>query len=206
MSVKDNYEKAYGLSLSSSPKTDSEERLRDLTEALNKISKAAQSCGVSMQSMVATINAFASTGMDLSTSTDVALKKVSNRIDEERYLETVQQCAQQVEKRQPDFDIPRLDMDDFKVETNESLFNFKPYEPMQVLSKLEEKKPIPNLKPATKGVIIKLRRDTEENCAKSNLVLHEGEMCLVQKPDGNYYAVIGDGESRILDCPHLTIY
>jgi hypothetical protein len=129
MSVKDNYEKAYGLSLSSSPKTDSEERLRDLTEALNKISKAAQSCGVSMQSMVATINAFASTGMDLSTSAGEALKEVSNRMKGESYLETVKQYARQAENKQPDFDIPRIDLSEYKVDIDDSLFNFefKPY-------------------------------------------------------------------------------
>ena len=195
------------LTLVDSTKETNEERLRDLTEALNKISKAAQICGVSMQEVVEATNAFAQMDMDLSTSAGEALKEVSNRMKEEPYLETVKQYARQAENKQPDFNIPRFNMEDYKVETNESLFNFKPFEPMQVLSKLEEKKPIPNLKlPATKGVIIKLRRDTEENCAKSTLVLHEGEMCLVQKPDGNYYAVIGDGESRILDCPHLTLY
>ena len=206
MSVEDNYKRVYGLSLTSSTKETNKERLNDLTEALNKISKAAQSCEVSMKEVVAATNAFAKMGMDLSTSAGAALKEVSNRMKEESYRETVQEYARQAETKQPGFDIPRFNMEDYKVETNESLFDFKPLEPMQVLSRLEEKRPVPNLKPATKSVRIKLRRDTEENCAKSNLLLHEGEICLVQKSDGNYYAVVGDGESRILDCPHLTLY
>ena len=129
MSIKDNYEKTYGLSLSMSPKTNNEERLRDLTEALNKISKAAQSCGVSMQAMVAATNAFAKMDMDLSASAEEALKEVSNKMKEEPYLETVKQYARQVENEQHDFDIPRIDLSEYKVDIDETLFDFefKPY-------------------------------------------------------------------------------
>ena len=129
MSVEDNYKKVYGLSLANSTKETNEERLNDLTEALNKISKAAQSCGVSMQEMVAATNAFARMGMDLSTSAGAALKEVSNRMKEESYRETVKEYERQVENKQPDFDIPRVDLSAYKVEIDDTLFNFdfKPY-------------------------------------------------------------------------------
>ena len=127
MSVKD--ERVYGLSLVNSTKDSSEERLRDLTEALNKISRAAQSCGVSMQAMVAATNAFAKMGMDLSTSAGAALKEVNDKLKEESYLETVKEYAQQVENKQYDFDIPRVDLSAYKVEIDDTIFNFdfKPY-------------------------------------------------------------------------------
>ena len=117
------------LTLVDSTKETKEERLSDLTEALNKISKAAQSCGVSMQAMVAATNAFAQMGMDLSTSAGAALKEVSNRMKEESYRETVKEYARQVENKQPDFDIPRVDLSEYKVEIDDTLFNFdfKPY-------------------------------------------------------------------------------
>ena len=79
------------LTLVDSTKETNEGRLSDLTEALNKISKAAQICGVSMQEVVEATNAFAQMGMDLSTSAGEALKEVSNRMKEEPYLERVKQ-------------------------------------------------------------------------------------------------------------------
>ena len=117
------------LTLVDSTKETKEERLSDLTEALNKISKAAQSCGVSMQAMVAATNAFAQMGMDLSTSAGAALKEVSNRMKDASYRETVKEYARQVENKQPDFDIPRVDLSEYKVEIDDTLFNFdfKPY-------------------------------------------------------------------------------
>ena len=210
MSIKNNYERVYGLSLINSTKESSEERLNDLTEALNKISRAAQSCGTSMQEMVAATNAFAQRGIDLSNAASSAIADINNATDKAPKYDTLKELSEYVSRKTEDehFDlgIPRFNMDDYKVNIDESLFNFKPLEPMQVLQRMEEKKPKPNSTPAKIGAVIKLRRDTEENCAKSNLLLHEGEICLVQKSDGNYYAVIGDGESRILDCPHLTLY
>lgn len=112
------------LTLVDSTKETNEGRLSDLTEALNKISKAAQICGVSMQEMVKATNTFAQMGMDLSTSAGAALKEANKRIKEESYLETVKEYTRQVENKQPDFNIPRIDLSAYEVEIDNTIFNF----------------------------------------------------------------------------------
>ena len=89
------------------------ERLADFQEALNKITRAAQQCGISIQEAVAATNFFASTGRNLSDAAGEAIKEISEKIQEQPEYETLKK-----EKEEPMniVDIPKFDMDDYKIE------------------------------------------------------------------------------------------
>jgi hypothetical protein len=52
---------------------------------------------------------------------------------------------------------------------------------------------------------IVLAHDTENNWRNSNRILMPGEIGLVETPT-HWYAVIGDGEHKALECKKLSFY
>ena len=91
------------------------ERLADFQEALNKITRAAQQCGISIQEAVAATNFLASTGRNLSDAAGEAIKEISEKLQEQPQYETLKE-----EKEEPmnsfDIDIPKFNLDDYKIE------------------------------------------------------------------------------------------
>ena len=49
-------------------------------------------------------------------------------------------------------------------------------------------------------VTIIFRNDTEEAFLSNNIILEDGEICVVERKNGKQYVVIGDGKSTINKC------
>jgi TP901 family phage tail tape measure protein len=88
------------------------ERLADFQEALNKISQAAQRCGISIQEAVAATNLFAATGRNLSDAAGEAIKEISEKLKEQPQYETLKEEKDEVEMT---YNIPRFNIDDYKI-------------------------------------------------------------------------------------------
>lgn len=88
------------------------ERLADFQEALNKITRAAQQCGISIQEAVAATNFLASTGRNLSDAAGEAIKEISEKIQEQSEYETLKKEKEPMNI----IDIPKFNIDDYKIE------------------------------------------------------------------------------------------
>lgn len=169
----------------------------DFEAALERLKWAAMQAGVSLQEAVATANAFAQTGASLANNTIQDAIKQLNKDNFNTLKEATDYLQQEPDMICP---IPEFNLDDYKVNVEEDPISWS-----KVSFGGFEEREVPELHHSKKGVSICLRRDTEENCGKSTLLLREGEVCLVQKPNGDYYAVVGDGKSQILKCPRLVL-
>ena len=88
------------------------QRLADFQEALNKITRAARQCGISIQEAVAATNLFASTGRNLSEAAGEAIKEISKKAQEQPQYETLKAEKNEVEMT---YDIPHFNIDDYKI-------------------------------------------------------------------------------------------
>ena len=110
------------------PGTDATTRLNEFQGALNRIAKAARECGISVEQAVAATNAFVSAGQPLAEATGNALKEIAQKIG--AGADSGPEIQSKEEPAAAPFDIPRFDINDYKIDVNEELFNFD-YKPTQ---------------------------------------------------------------------------
>ena len=153
--------------------------LKPLDASLTNLSQVAKRASVAVEQATNAINALSQTA--------------SNQVD------TIQENSFDI-----NVDIPQFDINDFKVEINEEHFE-------ETAPKQNQNAEIPNEQPKSNPCVtipharIILAHDTEENWLKSTRILKYGEIALVETPTC-WYAVVGDGEHKPLECKRLSFY
>lgn len=107
---------------------DAETRLLELENAMRTVAKAAKECGISVEQAVAATNALASAGKSMSDASAQAVKEIAQRIG--AGADSGPETQSKEEPAAAPFDIPRFNIDDYKIDVNEELFNFD-YKPTQ---------------------------------------------------------------------------
>lgn len=106
-----------------------EYKLKDISDALNKVARAAAQCGSSMQAAIANINAYARLWYSLSDAADIALEAEVKQDTPTNLTPNVIQSNVQNEEDNIEsenlFDIPRFNIDNYKIDINTNgLFDF----------------------------------------------------------------------------------
>ena len=52
-------------------------------------------------------------------------------------------------------------------------------------------------------VTVIFRNDTEENFLSNNIILDDGEICVIERKNGKQYTVVGDGKSAVNKCKRI---
>ena len=163
---------------------DAAERLGNLQDALNRISHAAQSMGVSMQKAVAATNAYVSQGFGLSDASKQAISELIHEADDQASYDTMKELI------------------DYKVDIESFNLDEKEMAPVQIGR--SENQPEPQT-PGPRSIKICLAHDTEEAWRSSTRILLPGEVALIETPT-SYYAVVGDGVHTALECKRLSLF
>lgn len=188
---------------------DAAERLGNLQDALNRISHAATSMGISMQEAVAATNAYVNKGFGLSDAAEQALNELIHEADDQASYNTMKELIDYTKHKTKaqDYDedlygIPRFNLDDYKVDIESFCLDEKEMAPVQVgrsENQPEQKTSGP------RPVKICLAHDTEEAWRTSTRILLPGEVALIETPT-SYYAVVGDGVHTALECKRLSLF
>jgi 3-methyladenine DNA glycosylase AlkD len=111
------------------------EAMLNLQEAIDKMSEVARKCGVTLEEAIAATSLQLKAGVEAQTK---AIKQLTQKLNNNKSIDTIQEIQKHIETKEKEsakqndefsFDIPKFDMNDYKVEFEDEWF--KEYAPVQ---------------------------------------------------------------------------